>query len=484
MSKILFTHAYFLRYDPKQWATSQPYPPLATITVAAVCRTQGHQVALYDTMFSAQPEEIESAIVENVPDYFVIYDDGFNYLTKMCLTNMRQAAFRMCDIAKQKGCRIIVSSSDSTDHYDQYLDAGAEFILIGEAEKTLVDLIETIEQNEEISKVKGIAYRSGHATIKTSPRPVLRDLDSLPLAAWDLINIESYRKMWMKSTGYLSLNMATTRGCPYKCNWCAKPIYGNRYNVRSPQHVVRELKLMKSLFEFDHIWFCDDIFGLKPGWITEFSELIKKDSIQIRFKIQARADLLLQPGIIEALAKAGCENAWIGAESGSQKILDAMDKGITIQQIRAATYQLKMHGILPSLFIQFGYPGETKEDIRKTISMVNQLLPHSIGVSVSYPLPGTVFYDRVKSAMTEKKNWTDSDEMQMMFHHDYPPAFYKQLHAYLHKSYRNHLALHTLRECIRKPLTITFASIKKAGSLLYYFPASMVAKQKLNHLAK
>src|SRR5438105_8992790 len=181
--------------------------------------------------------------------------------------------------------------------------------------------------------------------------------------------------MWMNSAGYFSMNMGTTRGCPFKCNWCAKPIYGNRYNARSPQNVVDELVMLKNYIGFDHVWFCDDIFGLKPGWVYEFARLTEQKGLNFKFKIQSRADLLLQENYIEALARAGCDNVWMGAESGSQKILDAMDKGITVEQIHKATFLLKKHGIKPSFFIQFGYLGETKEDINLTIKMIHKLLP-------------------------------------------------------------------------------------------------------------
>jgi radical SAM superfamily enzyme YgiQ (UPF0313 family) len=218
------------------------------------------------------------------PDFFVIYDDGFNYLTKMCLTNMREAAFQMIKLAKQKGCTVIVSSSDSTDHFEQYLQEGADFILIGEAEVTLLELMNAIAQKQsDLLTIQGIAFKKDDAVIKTARRIVLKDLDSLPFPAWDLIDMEPYRKMWLKHKGYFSMNMGTTRGCPFKCNWCAKPIYGNRYNSRSPENVLSELKILKDKFKFDHIWFCDDIFGLKPGWVHDFADLVEKGRSSFSF---------------------------------------------------------------------------------------------------------------------------------------------------------------------------------------------------------
>jgi anaerobic magnesium-protoporphyrin IX monomethyl ester cyclase len=482
-TKILFSHSYFMRFDPKQWAIGQPYAPLGTLYAASLMREQGYDVSFLDTMFAYGPEEIIPPLEKHSPDFFILYDDGFNYLTKMCLTNMREAAFEMMKYARQKGCVVIVSSSDSTDHYEQYLEEGADFVLLGEAEQTLSELIKFIKtgQNDYLN-IPGLAYRQNDAVIKTARRTVLRDLDNLPFPAWDLANMELYRKTWLKNKGYFSINMATTRGCPFKCNWCAKPIYGNRYNSRSPQNVIAEIKLLKQQYNFDHIWFCDDIFGLKPGWVHEFANLIEKEGIQFKFKIQARADLLLQDDYIADLARGGCSNIWMGAESGSQKILDAMDKGTTVKQIFEATQLLKKHGVHPSFFIQFGYPGETKEDITKTIDMINSLLPYEIGVSVSYPLPGTLFYEKVKHDLAEKANWTDSDELALMFRNTYAPSFYKQLHRYVHKSYRKHMAIETMRNLVIKPASLSLGKLRKVISLLYYSPSAWIARQKLRAL--
>ena len=170
--------------------------------------------------------------------------------------------------------------------------------------------------------------------------------------------MQSYRERWLKSAGRFSLNISTTRGCPFKCNWCAKPIYGNRYNIHGPERVVQDLIYLKEQYQPDHLWITDDIFGLKPGWVEAFAGLIEKAGIRIPFKIQSRVDLLLEENTVAALARAGCEEVWVGAESGAQHILDAMDKGTTVTQIREATRLLKSHGIRPAFFLQFGYPGK------------------------------------------------------------------------------------------------------------------------------
>ena len=483
MNKTLFSHSYFMRYDPKQWATGQPYPPLATIGAAALLRENGFDVSLFDTMFVESPDELIPKLAIESPDFFVVYDDGFNYLTKMCLTNMRDAAIRMIQLARRQGCIVIVSSSDSTDQYAEYLQKGADFVLLGEGEQTLLELVTAIRNGQEdLSGIAGLAWSQNKLPVRSIPRKVLKDLDSLPLPAWDLVNIESYRQVWMQKHGYFSINISTTRGCPFKCNWCAKPIYGNRYHARSPQHVIDEIKWLKEHFGFDHIWMCDDIFGLKPGWVDQFADLVEKEELHFKFKIQSRADLLLQENYVRALARAGCENTWMGAESGSQKILDAMDKGTTVEQIAEATIQLRKYGIRPAFFIQFGYPGETKEDIALTIGMINRLLPDELGISVSYPLPGTVFYERVRAELKEKTNWTDSDELHLMFRNTYPPAFYKQLHRYVHRTYRWHFALHQFRQLVIRPARLATSGLRVTTAIAWNFVAAIVARRRLKKL--
>lgn len=458
-----------------------PYPPLATLYALAYLRQNGFEVKLFDTQFCLSANEIHETIDSYNPDVFVIYDDGFNYLTKMCLTNMREAAYKMQTYAKQKGCKIVVSSSDATDHAKEYLSNNADVVIIGEAEQTLLELCYAFKKNETISNIHGINYlNDSKELLKSDKRNILKDLDFLPPPAWDLIDIMPYKTMWLKYHGYFSLNFVTTRGCPYKCNWCAKPIYGNRYNSHSAEKIVVQIKSLQQQFGFTHIWFADDIFGLKPKWLKEFNHHVQHHKIKINYKIQSRADLLLEDENIKYLAESGCEKVWIGAESGSQKILDAMDKGITVKQIYEATQLLKKYDIKVGLFLQFGYLGEDIEDINKTIQLVGKIMPDEIGASVSYPLPGTKFYDKVKEQLTKKSNWTDSDDLDLMFENTYSNAFYKTLHRYVHKKYRTNLSLQSFKK-IRK-FKLKTSDIYNIVSIGYYYPTLLFTKNKLKKL--
>jgi anaerobic magnesium-protoporphyrin IX monomethyl ester cyclase len=479
MNRVLFTHSYFYKFDPKQWRFKQPYPPLGTIQAAAVAREGGFEVSVFDVALKESPEEIKTELENRKPDFLVIYDDGFNYLTKMCLTKMRNAALVMTQLAKATNTIVIVCSSDSSDHYDKYLSAGVDYVIKGEGEDTLKELLVTLKNNKSSECIQGIYYRKNGEAISTTARTVIRDLDRLPMPAWDLIDLGPYKKIWIRHHGYFSLNIATTRGCPYKCNWCAKPLYGNRYNSRSPENVIHEIQYLIKRFKPDHFWMCDDIFGLKPGWVKHFAELVKANNLKFKFKIQSRVDLLLAEDNIQALAAAGAETVWVGAESGSQKILDAMDKGTTLEQIEQATLLLKKHDIRVAFFLQFGYLGETKRDIDATLEMVLKLLPDEIGISVSYPLPGTKFYNLVKQQLKEKQNWEDSDDLAMMYQGTFSPTYYKLLHRYIHSRYRIQRGWSQLKD---KKITPRFFA-----SMLFHAPLAIAQRwrlKKLSHVAQ
>jgi radical SAM superfamily enzyme YgiQ (UPF0313 family) len=379
----------------------QPYSPLGTLYAASTLRERGYEVALFDAMLADSEAEWAAALDDCGPKFAVLYEDNFNYLSKMCLLRMREAALTMIGMAKARGCTVILCGADATDHAGFYLSHGADFVLLGEGEQTLAELVDHLTGRKETApgSILGLAWKDGvgplgedvqPTIIENARRPDMRDLDQLPLPAWDLVDVPRYRRIWLERHGYFSMNMVTTRGCPFHCNWCAKPIWGQRYNSRSPEAVAAELSWLKETYQPDHIWFVDDIFGLKPGWIDRFATAVEAEGAHIPFKCLERVDLLLRPGEVEALRRAGAGIVWVGAESWSQKILDAMDKGTQVEQIYEARRLLKAAGIGAAFFIQFGYPGETREDIALTRRMIRECLPDDIGISVSYPMPGEV----------------------------------------------------------------------------------------------
>jgi anaerobic magnesium-protoporphyrin IX monomethyl ester cyclase len=358
-------------------------------------------------------------------------------------------------MARRRGITTIVSGSDASDHPEAYLASGADFVILGEGESTLGELVDRLDHGA-LEQVAGLAFHDqAGQVVRTSPRPFIKDLDALPRPAWDLVDVARYRRIWTGRHGYFSMNVATTRGCPYHCNWCAKPIYGQRYAVRSPESVASELRWLRETYAPDHVSFVDDIFGLKPGWVEAFADAVAAEKARLPFKCLSRADLLSEK-VVSALSRAGCRTVWMGAESGSQKILDAMEKGIRVEQIREAAERLGRHGIEVCFFLQFGYPGETRDDIEKTLDLVRECPPDDIGVSVSYPLPGTPFHERVAPQLGGKKNWTDSDDLAMLYRGPFPTEFYRALHRALHKEFR-------LRRLWRRR-----GRLRHSPALLYY----------------
>ena len=431
MADVLLAHSFFLRNDPKQVEKMRPYAPLATLYAAAHLRAAGYEVALFDAMLAAGEEELAAALARHRPRFVVFYEDSFNFLSKMCLEHARQAACRMSREARERGATVIAAGSDVTDHPGPYFESGVEFGLAGEADHSLRELLDALagRSRREIGEIGGLILPNG---VRTAAREPERHPDVFPFPAWDLLDVERYRAAWKGAHGYFSLNLVTTRGCPFHCNWCAKPIWGRRYAMRSPANVAEEMALVKRTLAPDHLWFADDIFGLQPKWVAELAREVEERDAVIPFTIQSRADLMT-PVAVEGLVRAGCAEVWLGAESGSQKILDAMDKGTRVGQIADATRRLQAAGIRACWFLQFGYPGETWEDIAATVALMRELLPDDVGVSVSYPLPGTPFHEMVQAELGEKTHWQDSNDLAMMFQGTYETPFYRKLRLAVHR---------------------------------------------------
>jgi anaerobic magnesium-protoporphyrin IX monomethyl ester cyclase len=433
--EVLLTHSYHLYFDRKQAERQQPYPPLSTMYMAALLRNAGFSVAFFDTMIEDPDTGFARALEQYRPSVVVVCEDSFNFLSKMCLTRMREVSFKMREQAAQYGIRVVVHGSDSSDSVRTYLEHGFDAVVLGEGEQTLLELVHAVLRKGQPQSwsLPGLAYlnRATGQIVFTQTRAHRTDLDQLPFPARDMVSIERYSTIWRAHHGRSSTNLVASRGCPFHCNWCAKPIYGSKYLVRSADSVAEEMQLLKYEYGIEHLWFADDIFALNRHWVREFADAVERRNAAIPFKIQSRADLMTSE-TVAALKRAGCEEVWMGAESGSQAILNAMDKGLTVASIQCARARLGAEGIRAAFFLQFGYPGETLSEIEETISLVRNCRPDDIGVSVSYPLPGTVFHDRVQEQLGAKRNWIDSQDLSVMFRATYTDEFYRSVRNALH----------------------------------------------------
>ena len=442
MAEILLAHSYHLAYDPKQVRKMQPYPPLGTLYAATALREHGFSAAVFDPMLQDPVNGFLEILRQEKPGILAIYEDDFNFLSKMCLTRMRDLAWQLAQTARDAGAIVIAHGSDATDHAKEYLRNGADFILVGEAEQSMVELCASILGGRGLPKeIAGVTHLDAegnlvHSSAKPPRNPNWKDLTK---PARELIDLEPYRKAWVSAHGYFSTNVVASRGCPYRCNWCAKPISGNKFQLRPAELVAAEICELKQVHGAEHIWFGDDVFALDLRWVKQFADAIELLDCALPFKVQSRADLM-SAETVESLKRAGCAEVWMGVESGSQRVLDAMDKGLRVAEVEAARERLGDAGIRACYFLQFGYPGEYWEDIQKTIELVRNTRPDDIGVSFSYPLPGTAFFNRVQEQIGAKSNWTDSDDLCLMFKAAYKDEFYLSLRNALHAevdSWRN-----------------------------------------------
>jgi radical SAM superfamily enzyme YgiQ (UPF0313 family) len=411
----------------------QPYVPLATLYAASALRESGITVAAFDSMLINPDEKFQPFLEEQRPKIVAVYEDDFNFLSKMCLTRMRDVAWAIANSAQAIGAVTIVHGSDSTDNPQLFLDNGFDFVCCGESENTLVQLCRSILRGEEPPEIDGLVRLDALGNLNRSPQRLAKNprWTELPFPARELIDLELYRNAWIKAHGSFSTNMVSSRGCPYHCNWCAKPISGNKFHLRPAAQVAEEMRQLKTLAGVEHIWFGDDIFALDHEWVGHFASEVAERDASVPFKIQTRANLMTEQ-TVRHLATAGCAEVWMGLESGSQAVLNAMDKGLNLDSVRAARRRLKQAGIRACFFLQFGYPGERWAELQETIAFVRETRPDDVGISFSYPLPGTIFYERVMEQLGDKRNWTDSDDLCIMYNGAYKTDFYRAVRDALH----------------------------------------------------
>lgn len=410
----------------------QPYLPLGTLYAATSLRAQGFSTEVFDVMLTALEPGFSNALAASGAKIVVVYEDDFNFLSKMCLTRMREVAWDMAVAAKQAGAVAIVHGSDATDNPQIFLDHGFDYVLCGEAEEVLGDLCRAILTQSHIPAWDGLVRKSASGKLVVGEHKLARNpqWSQLVPPARDLVDLAPYEHAWRQAHGHFSTNIVASRGCPFRCNWCAKPISGDRFQLRAASAVADEMAQLKHA-GVEHLWFSDDIFALNHHWMDEFAAEVVAKNAALPYKIQSRADLMRE-NTVRALKLSGCAEVWMGVESGSQSILNAMDKGITLDQVAVARRRLKEAGIRACFFLQFGYPGESWAELQQTIALVRELRPDDIGISFSYPLPGTIFHERVQSQLGQKRNWTDSSDLCIMFKAAYTTDFYRAVREALH----------------------------------------------------
>ena len=400
---VFLTHGYFLDEDVKEKKVMRPYPPLGILYLAAYLTEAGIPVEVFDTTFSSRPE-LERRLLQQRPAVVGLYT---NLMTKVGVLAIIRFIRAQPTLA---GTHIVLGGPEVTHHVDRFLDAGAEVIVIGEGEETLRALVEAWSEARPLAGVAGIAFRdAAGAVVRTPARPLIKSLDELPIPRREAVDLRPYLDAWRSHHGKNAISISTMRGCPYTCRWCSRAVYGGSYRRRSPRLVVDEIQGIVERYHPDSLWFVDDVFTINHRWIEELAAEVERRGLRVPYECITRADRLNER-IVTLLRQSGCFRVWIGAESGSQKILDAMDRRVTVERVREMIQLSKRHGIETGTFIMLGYPGETEADIEATIEHLKRADPDQFTITVSYPIKGTPFYDDVRKEIIDPGPWATSTD--------------------------------------------------------------------------
>ena len=437
--KVLLTHGYFLSEDAKEQQIMRPYPPLGLLYISAFLKQQGIINQVFDSTFSDKAA-LDQLLAEWQPDVVAIYT---NLMTKL----------NVLDIAKRikenyPEVKVVMGGPDVSYNTANYLKNGADYVVIGEGENTMFELVQFLEQTPEAQPhdISGLAFMDADGNeVKTAARVKVRDINELPIPNRDAIPIDKYLDAWKSHHGQSALNVSTQRGCPYTCKWCSTAVYGQSYRRRSPEKVVEELKEIKEKYNPDTIWFVDDVFTVSHKWLKAFVEALDAAGFTIPFECISRADRMNEE-VIGLLKKAGCFRVWIGAESGSQKIIDAMDRRVSVDQVRNMIIETRKAGIETGTFIMLGYPGETEEDIKETINHLKISNPDHFTITVAYPIKGTSLYTEIEERKTTDPEWHLSTDRDIDFERTY------------HRKYYDYAVSHVISE-------VNYFKAKKASGL-------------------
>jgi anaerobic magnesium-protoporphyrin IX monomethyl ester cyclase len=419
---LLLTHGYFLYEDPKELQIMKPYVPLGILYISSHLRSRGLRVEVFDTTFSSR-QELFGVLRSQPPTVVGVYA---NLMTRSNVVEILQ-------VAKEAGWTTVVGGPEPGAYTDEYLEAGGDVVVFGEGEITTEELLPVLRAEpigspasiQALAQVRGIAFRSLDGSVqRTAPRPPIANIDAQPWPDREAVDIDRYVRTWREHHGQGSVSLITARGCPYHCRWCSHEVFGKTHRRRKPASVVDELGWLVDRYHPDMVWMADDVFTIHPGWIEQYSVEMKRRGLKLPFECISRADRL-SPRIMDILAELGCFRVWIGSESGAQRILDAMARGVTVEQVRSAVAMAKSRGIKTGMFLMWGYPGEELDDIEATVEHVKRSDPDVFFTTVSYPIKGTPYFQEVASGLVSLKPWAEGSDRDYRIRGRHSRRFYK-----------------------------------------------------------
>ena len=415
--KILLTHGYFLKDDPNEKIIMKPYAPLGILYVSAYLERKGFDNEVFDTTFSSK-QELQNYLLKYKPDVLAIY---VNLMTKINVLHIIE--FAKSNLNQTK---IILGGPEIRYNAVDFLNFGADYLVIGEGEETSFELIKALNEKrvDDIKKIAGLGFKNhNNEIVFTSEREKLKEVDSLPFPNRYKINLKLYLDAWKDRHGENAISISTMRGCPYTCKWCSRAVYGLSYRRRTPQNVCDELELIQKEYNPDTLWFVDDVFTISHKWLNEFNEVLKERKIKVKYECITRADRLNEE-VIKLLKDSGCFRVWIGAESGSQKVIDLMDRRVDVKQVREMIKLAQKYGIQAGTFIMVGYPGETEDDIEETITHLKESNPEYFTITVAYPIKGTELFAEIEAVQTNNFSWDKNSDRDRDFKRTYNRKYY------------------------------------------------------------
>jgi anaerobic magnesium-protoporphyrin IX monomethyl ester cyclase len=417
MSDILLTHGYFLAEDEKERQIMKPYPPLGLLYLSAWLKRAGYSVDIFDSTFG-QREALLARFAAGPGGLLGIYT---NLMT-------RRSVLEIVRAAKQHRWTVVLGGPESANYITEYLGAGADVIVVGEGELTLTELVGSIGARgpHRLHDVAGIAFRDEDgAIVRTADRGKIPDLDALPWPDREAIDHQLYLDAWKTHHGASSINLITARGCPYRCNWCSHAVYGFTHRRRSPVNVADEVQWIVERYNPDQVWYADDVFTISHPWLASYGAELRRRGIHRPFETITRADRLQSEAAAADLRALGCYRIWIGSESGSQRILDAMQRGVSVEQVRRACQLAKTQGIQVGMFLMWGYEGEELEDIAATVEHVKVTNPEIFFTTVSYPIKGTGYFDKVRERVRAPIAWQEASDRDYLIAGRHGREYYK-----------------------------------------------------------
>ncbi len=455
---LLLTHGYFLREDEAEKRIMKPYPPLGILYISAYLKSRGFAVDIFDSTFRSK-EDLRTHLDRTRPGIVGIY---VNLMTKL-------NALEIIKECKSRGAIVVVGGPEVPYHCEDFLRHGADVGVMGEGELTVAELLPHLQKRgaKEMQHIRGIMYREDDGSlVRTPDRELIPDLDALPLPDRESIDVQQYVDVWRTHHGMGSVSLICARGCPYTCTWCSRSVFGDTHRRRSVKSVVDEIEMLRERYRPDMVWFADDVFTINHRWFRAFYEEMKRRNIRIPFECITRADRLTEE-IIGKMAELGAFRIWFGSESGSQRVLDAMQRRVTVEQIRSATRLTRKFGVQAGLFVMLGYPGEEIVDIEATIEHLKAADPDTYLTTIAYPIKGTALYNEVKESLVAPGQWNTTTDRSMNFRGRHSRRFYWFATRHL----VNEMELHRIRSgntsrLLPKVTTFAKARLARLGMLL------------------